>query len=84
MTEVRHIAERDVVPRLVLTRVKTFPITRKLAALGRELCSPRPAVDRVCFLPVSAAVVIEHEVCIGLQAACNGFVTSKSHSFYTF
>src|SRR4029077_6986941 len=68
MTEIRQIAERDAVPRLVLTRVKTFPITRKLAALRREPCPAQLSVDRIWFLRVSAAIVIEHEIGVHLQS----------------
>src|SRR6186997_2887065 len=70
MTEVWHVAERDAVPRLVLTGMKTFPITRKLAALRRESCPTRLSVDWIWFLRVSAAVVIEHEIGVHLQSQC--------------
>jgi hypothetical protein len=68
MTEVRHVAEGRTVPGLVLTWVKTFPITRKLAALRREPCPAQLSVDRVWFLRISAAVVIENEVGVHLKS----------------
>src|SRR6476659_11141208 len=68
MTEIRHVAECDAVPRLVLTGMKTFPITRKFAALRREFCPTQLSVDWIWFLCVSAAVVIEHEIGVHLQS----------------
>ena len=68
MTEVRHVAESPAVPGLVLTGMKAFPITRKLAARRREFCPARLAVDRIWFLRICAAVMIEDEVGVHLQS----------------
>src|SRR5207248_600190 len=66
MTEVRHVAECPTVPCFVLTWMKTFPVTRKFPALRRELCPARSSIERIYFLVVTAAVVIEHKVCVHL------------------
>ena len=55
MTEVRHVAERRAVPSLVLTRVKTFPVTRELAALRREFGRIRQKVPHHLLQPLEIA-----------------------------
>src|SRR5436309_14813982 len=62
MTQVRHVAECPAVPCLVLTWMKTFPVTRKFPALRRELCPARSSIERIYFLIVNAAVMIEYEI----------------------
>jgi len=47
--------------------MKAFPIARKLAALWIELRPPRLAVDRIQFLRVPAAIMIEYQIGVHLQ-----------------
>src|SRR6266403_503414 len=68
MTEVRHVAESCAVPGLVAAWMKTFPITRKSAALRFKLRPARLAVDGIQFLCIAATVVIEHQVRIHLES----------------
>src|SRR5205823_2946294 len=68
MAQIRHVTECCSVPRLVLARMKTFPVAREFAARWRELCPPPLAVDRIQFLSIRAAVMIEHQIRVHLQS----------------
>ena len=63
MRQVGHVAEGHRIPTLKHARMKTFPVTRKLAALWIE---QRPAclIDEwIHLLRICAAVVINDNIC---------------------
>ena len=66
MAEVWHIAERRAIPSFILARVKTFPVTRKFAALRCKLRPPQLAIDWIQFLRVATAIMIEYQIGIHL------------------
>ena len=70
MTQIRHITECYAVPSLVAARMKTLPVARELAACRCELGPAPLAVDRIQFLSISAAVMIEHQIRVHLHSRC--------------
>jgi hypothetical protein len=66
MTKVWHVTEGGAAPGLVLAWMKTFPVAGKFAASWVELCPARLAVDRIQFLRIAAAVMIEYQIGIHL------------------
>ena len=62
MREIGHVAKGHLVPRLIHVGMKTFPVARELPAFGMEERPARLAGDRVDFLLVCAAVVVENNI----------------------
>ncbi len=67
VAEVGHVSKTDIVPLFVVARMKAGPITRELGACGLKSGPSYLVIDRIFFLGIPTAVVVENHIGIDLH-----------------